>query len=115
MTRVRLPPEPDSNCLTTIVDSQSGDTALISAIAKRTMNDSADSLSSLLQRKDTSTAAASSSYLEHVDSIVLVYDLDRIETFYRLENHWLPLIERCYSGEVRKKRKKRWILLSGLA
>lgn len=38
--------------------------------------------------------------IEHVDSIVLVYDLDRIETFYRLENHWLPLVERCYNGEV---------------
>lgn len=35
-----------------------------------------------------------------VDCIVLVYDLDRVETFYRLENHWLPLIERCYSGQV---------------
>ena len=36
-----------------------------------------------------------------IDCIVLVYDLDRVETFYRLENHWLPLIERCFSGEVR--------------
>lgn len=38
--------------------------------------------------------------IENVDSIVLVYDLDRVETFYRLENHWLPLIERCYNGEL---------------
>ena len=37
----------------------------------------------------------------NVDSIILVYDLDRVETFFRLENHWLPLIERCYNGEVR--------------
>lgn len=35
-----------------------------------------------------------------VDSIILVYDLDRIESFHRLEDHWLPLIERCYSGEL---------------
>mmetsp|Transcript_41485 Transcript_41485/g.125676 ORF Transcript_41485/g.125676 Transcript_41485/m.125676 type:complete len:931 (-) Transcript_41485:133-2925(-) len=38
--------------------------------------------------------------IENIDSIVLVYDLDRVETFYRLENHWLPLIERCYNGEL---------------
>lgn len=38
--------------------------------------------------------------IDQVDSIVLVYDLDRLETFYRLENHWLPLIERCYNGEL---------------
>jgi hypothetical protein len=38
--------------------------------------------------------------VENVDSVILVYDLDRDETFFRLENHWLPLIERCYSGGV---------------
>ena len=38
--------------------------------------------------------------IDNVDVIVLVYDLDRIETFYRLENHWLPFIERCFKGEV---------------
>ena len=38
--------------------------------------------------------------IENVDSIILIYDLDRDETFFRLENHWLPLIERCYNGEV---------------
>jgi Ras family protein T1 len=42
------------------------------------------------------------STVESVDSIILVYDLDRVETFFRLENHWLPLLERCYSGKVRK-------------
>lgn len=74
MTRVRLPPEPESNyCVTTIVDSQNGDAAL-SENSKQQQN----------------TA----------DAIVLVYDLDRLETFYRLENHWLPLIERYYHGEV---------------
>ena len=38
--------------------------------------------------------------IENVDSIILIYDLDRDETFFRLENHWLPLIERCFNGEV---------------
>jgi len=38
--------------------------------------------------------------IENVDSIILIYDLDRDETFFRLENHWLPLIERCYNGEL---------------
>ena len=41
-----------------------------------------------------------------MDSIILVYDLDRVETFFRLENHWLPLIERCYNGEVRTWQKE---------
>jgi len=36
-----------------------------------------------------------------VDSVVLVYDLDRAETFYRLERHWLPLIQRYSQGKVR--------------
>jgi len=33
MTRVRLPPDPENSCITTIVDSQGGDAALISAVA----------------------------------------------------------------------------------
>ena len=36
--------------------------------------------------------------------MILVYDLDRVETFYRLENHWLPLIERVYGGEVSRMK-----------
>lgn len=108
MTRVRLPPDPDSNCITTIVDSQGGDAALISAVAAMSLatgGSSSNSLSSFMERASASESGASRSAsvatgIEHVDSIVLVYDLDRIETFYRLENHWLPLIERCYNGEV---------------
>jgi len=38
--------------------------------------------------------------LEHLDAIVLVYDLGREETFDRLEGHWLPLIEQCYGEDV---------------
>lgn len=43
---------------------------------------------------------ASTSPLRNVDAIVLVYDLDKMETFNRLESHWLPLIERCYNDEL---------------
>lgn len=108
MTRVRLPPDPDSNCITTIVDSQGGDAALISAVAAMSLTtgeSSSNSLASFMERAAGSESAMPRSAsvatgIEHVDSIVLVYDLDRIETFYRLENHWLPLVERCYNGEV---------------
>jgi Ras family protein T1 len=102
MTRVRLPPDPDSNCITTIVDSQGGDAALISAVA--TMSLTGDESQSSTLKSTTATATTISpnvaTGIDHVDSIILVYDLDRMESFYRLENHWLPLIERCYNGEV---------------
>ena len=49
----------------------------------------------------TASSALLAGGMGDIDCIVLVYDLDRVETFYRLENHWLPLIERCFSGEVR--------------
>jgi hypothetical protein len=110
MTRVRLPPDPDSNCITTIVDSQGGDAALISAVAAMSLttetSSNYNSLSTFMDRASPSDSGAPprsatvATGIEHVDSIILVYDLDRIETFYRLENHWLPLIERCYNGEV---------------
>lgn len=124
MTRVRLPPDPNSSCITTIVDSQGADSALVSAVAAVSMSStnagatSTDSFSSFLQRAEASkistastlhvqqaqqlnsSAASSAAGIDNVDSIILVYDLDRVETFFRLENHWLPLIERCYNGEV---------------
>jgi Ras family protein T1 len=133
MTRVRLPPDPQlSSCITTIVDSQGGDVALLQAAVSRGVGmrrSSEGSLQALLERAQASssetgaaaaTAAASSpptseppppppppssssggyDAIDNVDSIVLVYDLDRVETFFRLENHWLPLIEHCYGGKV---------------
>lgn len=130
MTRVRLPPDPHlSSCITTIVDSQGGDVALLQAAVSRGVGmrrSSEGSLQALLERAQASssetggggaaaTATASSppsserspppssggyDAIDNVDSIVLVYDLDRVETFFRLENHWLPLIERCYGGKV---------------
>lgn len=142
MTRVRLPPDPNSSCITTIVDSQGADSALLSAVAAMSLSRDGgtgtsggepDSLSSFFQRAEasrmssggtsagntsagagatassttsansitaTTTTTATSAGIDNVDSIILVYDLDRVETFFRLENHWLPLIERCYNGEV---------------
>jgi hypothetical protein len=163
MTRVRLPPDPENSCITTIVDSQGGDAALISAVANMstavTTNTTATSTTttsnSMTNNNTTSntdgnsiisgggggerggggmenltipsspsanvsiapTTPGGSTYtalrsfstsarpsgmggIENVDSIILIYDLDRDETFFRLENHWLPLIERCYNGAV---------------
>jgi mitochondrial Rho GTPase 1 len=128
MTRVRLPPDPNTSCVTTIVDSQGGDTALLEAIQamlpERLPSDT--SLKALLERATKELSSSSSKQsdgdtsptlqkraptneqtvpligpLESVDSIVLVYDLDRVDTFHRLEDHWLPLIERCYGDRVR--------------
>ena len=143
MTRVRLPADPHTSCVTTIIDSQGGDAALIQAVSSSLQKRSSDgSLAALLERDTDTTHDVSSATtatgeavthvatparqqhggnvphtptstqridavgmgpIEHVDSIVLVYDLDRVETFFRLENHWLPLIERCYVGKVRKQ------------
>ncbi len=159
MTRVRLPPDPENSCITTIVDSQGGDAALISAVANMATTGATASLptspanASITENEsmdrgnlDISTVATSPSMslsmattpgsnflrgnsygnlasignsslreevpmrslarpngmggIENVDSIILIYDLDRDETFFRLENHWLPLIERCFNGEV---------------
>lgn len=80
MTRVRLPPDPqNNNCVTTIVDSQSGDAALL---------------------QYNNESHPQKNWMETIDSIILVYDLDRSETFFRLENHWLPLIQKCYQSKV---------------
>ena len=49
----------------------------------------------------SSSTASAVAGIASIDSIILVYDLDRVETFFRLESHWLPLIERCYNGKVR--------------
>jgi hypothetical protein len=162
MTRVRLPPDPENSCITTIVDSQGGDAALISAVANMssagtttttttsnaTINNNSNtdgnsiisggggggerggggggggametliipsspsasvsiapttpggSTYTALRSFSTSARPSGMGGIENVDSIILIYDLDRDETFFRLENHWLPLIERCYNGGV---------------
>ena len=123
MNRVRLPPDPNSSCITTIVDSQGADSAMLSVVASMALSStggvtSTDSLSSFMQQAEASKISTASTLLhsgantsclhaggiENVDSIILVYDLDRVETFFRLENHWLPLIERCYNREVTNPR-----------
>lgn len=149
MTRVRLPPDPATHCVTTLVDSQHGDAALVQLLTTRQWQEqqmhqrgmvastSTNSLQAFLEassgtvgpptsttptipkgggtasgpastagtaagtpmaRSETSDAA--STLAEQADSIILVYDLDRVETFFRLESHWLPLLERCYQGKV---------------
>jgi GTPase SAR1 family protein len=136
MTRVRLPPDPEYSCITTIVDSQGGDAALMSAVATMSLtgggvmggtteahlgtsggqsalgtpstgpgtigtshSTTSETLPSL-RTFSTSVKSSGMGGIENVDSIILIYDLDRDETFFRLENHWLPLIERCYNGNV---------------
>lgn len=79
MARVNLPPDHKSACVTTIVDSRNGDLALEQGLAGN---------------------VAEPSLIGNIDSIVLVYDLSREETFTRLNNHWLPLIENFYHGKV---------------
>lgn len=110
MTRVRLPPDPSTTfmvgkenekrgagCITTIVDTQ-GDESLL--VPSKDSKISENSLSASQTRGGSSGIC-----VENFDSIVLVYDLTRSETFHRLENHWLPLIEECYNGEENTKAK----------
>lgn len=131
MTRVRLPPDPELDCVTVICDSQNGDAALVQAMRRRRQETSTDSFAALVEHAEeqimqpqtasspdrSNVAVVGDSQLEahqeeapldfggleEVDSIILVYDLDRVETFFRLEQHWLPLIERCFRGKVSQK------------
>lgn len=157
MTRVRLPPDPATHCVTTLVDSQHGDAALVQLLTTRQWQEqqmqqrgmvasaSTNSLQAFLEASSGAvgptattttspkgggtsgtgatasagtaggtpmvrpeTASDSTSTLaEQADSIILVYDLDRVETFFRLESHWLPLLERCYQGKVSSDSRKR--------
>lgn len=106
MTRVQLPPDPGTSCTTTIIDSQEADAALMEGLAMRGDN----SLASL----KSSTLSTSQASIDHVDSIVLVYDLHRSETFRRIEQHWLPLIQQYYQGRVRFFLNKKYALASRL-
>jgi Ras family protein T1 len=83
MTRVRLPPDPENSCITTIVDSQGGDAALMAAVATMSMNQprSSTALSSFQTSLSNSTNISVGG-IENVDSIILIYDLDREETFF---------------------------------
>lgn len=74
LTRVFLPPE--NGCTVTLIDTRGGD---------ETMKNSHSEMGCPFG---------------HVDSIVLVFDASRVETFHRMNNLWLPLIEHFFGGDV---------------
>eukprot|EP00548_Thalassiothrix_antarctica_P017570 CAMPEP_0194189098 /NCGR_PEP_ID=MMETSP0154-20130528/57573_1 /TAXON_ID=1049557 /ORGANISM="Thalassiothrix antarctica, Strain L6-D1" /LENGTH=473 /DNA_ID=CAMNT_0038910033 /DNA_START=1 /DNA_END=1419 /DNA_ORIENTATION=+ len=104
MTRIRLPPDLGTQVVTTICDSKADKASAMLSTARS--NGSLTFLSS--QQKEyekigtlaSNTTTNSTVQQKGVDSIILVYDLHKFETFVRLENHWLPLIERHYNGKV---------------
>ncbi len=107
---MRLPPDPSlSKCTTTIIDTQEGDAVLSDAFSlsgtDRGNLASADTSLPGCNFSEKSGGSSSSGKQDSslnpyrgVDAIILVYDLDRIESFHRLGDHWLLLIERCYDG-----------------
>ena len=119
LTRVHLPPDPLlSDCTITIVDTHDGDIALQNALSLSVSEDnkessvtapasnesplssSTPSSSSSFNDKHPAESFLASTVFRNVDAIVLVYDMSRAESFHRLESHWLPLIERCYRGNL---------------
>ena len=109
LTRVHIPPDPLlSRCSATLVDTTDGDSALQNvlslsqenignSLASATTSDNDDPASTVQQSAGSLLA---STVFRNVDAMVLVYDLSREETFHRLEDNWLPLIERCYKGKI---------------
>lgn len=125
MTKVRLPPDNSTlfksrsgtkkkgiggssgaGCVTTIVDTQRGDTEFVAGVSPFSSPMSTSQLSESdnealpMKSIDTTSKSIFATNLDNVDVIVLVYDLARAETFNRLEGHWLPLIEQYYNGEI---------------
>lgn len=129
LTRVRLPPDPSlSKCTTTIIDTQGGDDTLsnvlslseskresLTSVSSNTANSTSSLERSWVGERDESSQSSTPTPGKHesasallatttsfrsVDAIILVYDLDKIETFHRVENHWLPLIEKCFQLPV---------------
>jgi GTPase SAR1 family protein len=115
------------NIITTIIDTHQADEALVQMISlQKTYSTTTtttiaatthqqQSLSSTLlpppplpprshdvaDDTNVTTTTTSCHDIMNIDSIILVYDTNRDETFQRLEHHWLPLIETCYYGKVR--------------
>mmetsp|Transcript_20840 Transcript_20840/g.29852 ORF Transcript_20840/g.29852 Transcript_20840/m.29852 type:complete len:820 (+) Transcript_20840:58-2517(+) len=118
LTRVHLPPDPLlSDSTTTIVDTHDGDTALQNALSlsasgnkdgksssgnESPLSSSTPSPSPSIDIDDKQSAESflASTVFRNVDAMVLVYDMSREESFNRLEEYWLPLIERCYRGNI---------------
>jgi len=127
MAKVQLPPDSyplvGENIITTIIDTNNADLMLATAIEdvnegslepqsqtnQLSLESSGSTLpllgpmiqSQSLQNTISLDDAPIGFRVNDIDSIVLVYDLERMETFSRIEDHWLPLIEKCYHGEVR--------------
>ena len=115
---MHLPPDPLlSDCTTTIVDTHDGDTALQNALSLSLSGDEAgesssvnapvssesplsSSPSSSFDDKQSAESFLAATVFRNVDAMVLVYDMSREESFNRLEEYWLPLIERCYRGNI---------------
>jgi len=116
LTRVHLPPDPLlSDCTTTIADTHDGDTALQNALSlssdygkvgessatapasnESPLSSSTSSPSSSFDDKQSTATFLASTVFRNVNAMVLVYDLNRENSFNRLEDYWLTLIERCY-------------------
>lgn len=120
LTRVHLPPDRLlSDCTTTIVDTHDGDAALQNALSlsvsgskdressvdapvsgESPLSSSTPSPSSSFDDKQSAESFLASTVFRNVDAMVLVYDMSREDSFNRLEEYWLPLIERCYRGNI---------------
>lgn len=102
--KVQLPPDSipfvGENIITTIIDTKDLDDCHSVVLDE----ESTINLTTRGGQHDNSISQSSSNRRElahDIDSIVLVYDLERPETFSRIEEYWLPLIETRYHGEVR--------------
>ena len=71
-----------------------------------TQDEEATTTSSTAGEEDTKTGEGSSSNndklcgisAERINAIILVYSLDKMDTFVRLESYWLPLIEHIFTN-----------------
>jgi GTPase SAR1 family protein len=93
---------------TTKINSSSSSSSLTSpnsSLSSPTIVTNTDDVSlSMTHNNRTSVPTAHSTKNKRdaldANAIVLVYDLVKSESFKRLEEHWLPLIETCFDGEV---------------
>ena len=84
----------------TVTAPVSNESPLSSSPTSSSSSTSAVSLNDEKQTRTTSSLLASTIF-RNVDAMVLVYDLSKGEEgFHRLENYWLPLIQRCYDGNI---------------
>ena len=72
----------------------------IDAVKLQTFS-SSSSIGSASIGSTTSSHSISTTTFLAANAIILVYDVDRVQTFLRLESHWLPLIKEFYDGKVR--------------